>query len=64
MNEQEIYLLSQITCAQIEMNSMVAENQQRQHLGQSMAYTEGAFMELIDKYGLSHNAVLSYLRGC
>lgn len=64
MNEQEIYLLSQITCAQIEMNAMMAENQQRQHLGQAMAYTEEAFIELIEKYDLSHNAVLSYLRGC
>jgi hypothetical protein len=42
--------------AEIEMNGMIAENQQREVLGQSMAYTEKDFAGLVDKYRIYHNA--------
>jgi hypothetical protein len=31
---------------------MIAENNQRQHLGQSMAYQEDAFNQLLDRFAL------------
>ena len=53
------YVNSQIASALIELESMKAENMQREHLGQSMAWDESSFMSLIDKYQLGHNAVLT-----
>ena len=52
---------SQIACAMIEAMGMTAENEQRKHLGQSMAYTEEHFIKLIDRYSLGHNSVITYL---
>jgi hypothetical protein len=46
--------------AEIEMNGMVAENKQREVLGQSMAYTEKDFIGLIDKYKIYDNAFPCY----
>ena len=40
---------------------MAAENAQRKHLGQSMAYTEDDFLLVIEREGISHNAVMNYL---
>lgn len=55
------YINSQILCAQIEMNAMVAENSFREKNGDSPAYGEEAFLELINKYDISQNAVIRYL---
>jgi ParB-like chromosome segregation protein Spo0J len=41
--------------AEIEMNAMIAENKQREALGESMAYTEKDFLALVDKHGIHHN---------
>lgn len=41
--------------AEIEMNAMIAENKQREHRGESMAYTETDFMKLIEKHDVHHN---------
>ena len=51
---------SRLFQAEIEMNGMIAENKQREILGHSMAYTEEAFMELINKYAIYDNAVPRY----
>jgi hypothetical protein len=56
------YLNSQITCAMIEAMGMQAENKQREILGQSPAYVENSFMQLLDKYGLHHNSVITFLQ--
>ena len=45
------------------MQAMVAENNQRLALGQSMAYTDNDFMSLIDEYNLGHNALLTEIYG-
>ena len=45
--------------ALIEAMGMMAENQQRIHRGESLAYTEKAFQVVIEKYGICHNGVLS-----
>lgn len=50
-----VFHQSQIAAALIESAGMVAENMQRAQRGASMAYTEDAFQELINKYGLGHN---------
>lgn len=41
--------------AEIEMNGMIAENKQREILGQSMAYGEDEFIGLTERYGIHHN---------
>lgn len=61
MNENFVYIQGQVTCALIEMEGMKAENQQRLIEGKSLAYTEKQFNSLIEKYCISHNAVLSLM---
>lgn len=55
------YVNSQIASALIELEAMKAENANRSRMNQAQAYTEEAFMELINKYQLGHNSVLSNL---
>jgi len=50
-------------CALIEAQGMTAQNMQRQQLGQSMAYVYVDFYNLIDKYGIHHNAIITNLTG-
>lgn len=57
------FIMSQITCAQIAMAGMIAENQQREHLGLVMAYVEFDFAKLVIEYGIGYNDVLGYLQG-
>lgn len=61
MNEKVAYIMGQVACALIEMESMKAANRERQMRDQSDAYGEEAFFELTTKYAISHNAVLGYL---
>ena len=61
--EQRIaYINAMIVCAQIECAGMVAENKQREVTGMSMAYVEDAFIALLDKYGINHNAIISFFQ--
>ncbi len=63
-DEQRIvYVNSQIACALIEMEGMKTENMQRQNCNQTLAYTEKDFTNLIVKYDLGHNDVLSEILG-
>lgn len=57
------FIISQAACAIIDAAGMTAENKQREHNGQSMAYVDADFFRLIDKYGIHHNAVVSFIRG-
>ena len=57
------YVQGRIAAANIEMQAMVAENNQRLILGQSMAYTDKDFMDLIDEYSLGYNALLTEIYG-
>jgi hypothetical protein len=53
MNEEEVVeLYRRITCAQIVMNGMTAENQVRAFKGEAPAYDERAFINIIDEYKL------------
>lgn len=60
--EKVVYLNSQITSALIEAMGMQAENMQRKQENKSMAYNDKAFFDLIEKYGIDSNSVISYLR--
>ena len=55
------YVNSQIASAMIELEAMKATNQERYRKGQSDAWDEEAFISLIDKYQLNHNAVITNL---
>ena len=53
--EEMLYFKMQLLQAEIQMQGMIAENKQREVLGESMAYTEKDFDSLIDEYGIHHN---------
>ncbi len=55
------YVNTQMTSALIRLEAMKAENQQRLHRGESLAYVEADFDKLIDEYQLGHNSVVSNL---
>lgn len=60
MDRDILYFQMNMLQAEIEMNAMIAENKQREHLGKSLAYDEKAFMDLIEKYNIHHNAFPFY----
>lgn len=53
------YIMAQAVCAQAELLSMQAENDQRKVIGCSMAYGQEAFFAVIDRYGIHHNACMT-----
>lgn len=57
MNHEDelLYFKMQLLQAEIEMQGMIAENKQREILGESMAYTYKDFDHLIDEYEIHHN---------
>jgi hypothetical protein len=60
--QQAAYIQSQSAAALIEALGMMSENIQRQVLGQSMAYDHGAFLDVILRYGIHHNGVISFFQ--
>jgi hypothetical protein len=50
-----VYFKMQMLQAEIEMQGMIAENKQREHRGESLAYDEKAFFDLIEKHNIHHN---------
>ena len=61
MTEEQniVYTQGMLLQARITMEGMIAENQQRAHCGEQMAYTQKSFNALIEEYGIHHNAVIS-----
>ena len=55
-----LYFRMNMLQAEIEMNAMIAENKQREALGESMAFNDKSFMDLIEKYSIHHNAFPFY----
>lgn len=51
------YINSQVMCAQIEMQGMIVANAERMASGSSLAYDEGAFYQLMERYNISEHAV-------
>jgi len=50
MNSEQLRILAQIVAASARVMGMVAENMQREHLGQAMAYDEHPFF--VEAHGL------------
>lgn len=62
-NEAVAYIQAQSVAALCEIESMKAANTERQDQGYALAYDEEAFLAVIDRYGISHNAVLITFQG-
>jgi hypothetical protein len=60
--QQAAYVVAMAACVNAEVAAMQAENQQRANRGESVAYTESAFRDLITNYGIHHNAVIGMFR--
>jgi hypothetical protein len=54
---QVAYVFSQSVCALAEIEAMKAENTQRQHRNESMAYTDADFVSIIEKYCIHSNGI-------
>ncbi len=59
LEQVNVYINAQATSMLAEMNGMVAENNQRIYRGESMAFVYDDFIKLPEKYGLTHNQVLT-----
>lgn len=57
-----MYQLGIMTAAMIEMEGMKAENMQRSALGQSMAYRESDFQNILQNHGIDHNHLVEAMR--
>ena len=57
--EQAAYVFSQSVSALIEALGMLSDNLDCARRNESQAWCNEEFNNLIDKYGISHNAVLS-----
>jgi len=53
INDQTINNLTSAICALIEAMGMQAENNNREHKGEAIAYTEDNFLQLIYKHNLT-----------
>ena len=60
--QKAAYIQAMIACVNVEVAAMQAENTHRLNCGNSIAYGEEAFLALIEKYGVHHNAVLGVLQ--
>lgn len=61
--QKAAYVVAQSICALAEIEGMKAENQQRMHRGESLAYVEQQFVDVIGRNCISHNQVLSLFHG-
>jgi hypothetical protein len=61
--QKAAYVFAQAVAAQAEIEGMKAENTQREAQGYSIAYDAHAFLSVIERYGLHHNAIISLYNG-
>ncbi len=57
-----VYAFSQIVCTQAEAMGMAAENHKAFTMGENPPYLLEHFEKLIDRYGISHNAILTTMQ--
>ncbi len=57
------FVFANSVAAFAEIQGMVAENTFREQKGQTIAYDEEAFLAVIEKYGIHHNAVMTTFGG-
>ena len=60
--QQAAYIFAQSTSALIEAIGMLSDNLERSRRGESHAWCSEEFNNLIDKHGISHNAVLTLFK--
>ncbi len=63
MNENTVYVFSQAISAFITALGMVSDNQQALVRGDSIPYSEEAFIKVINDHGIGTNSVLKQLYG-
>lgn len=56
-----IYTEGMLLQARIKLEGMVAENKQAEFDGNNLPYIEKDFINLINEYGVHHNAILANL---
>jgi len=57
--QKTAFVFSAAVRALIRSQGMMALNVERQNLGQTLAYDEEAFVNLINEEGIDHNTMLS-----
>lgn len=58
------FIASQVACMQAEIAAMQAENDRDKFSGvRTLSYSPTDFRELVNRYQLGHNDVLTYLNG-
>jgi len=62
--QKAAYIYAQAACANAEIEAMKADNQYRKMRGGTIAYDGDAFREIIEKYGIHHNAICSLFHDC
>ena len=60
--QKAAYIQAQAACAMAEIVGMQAMNTYREMRGETIAYDEDAFFAIPDSYGISHNAVVLFMR--
>lgn len=60
--QKAAFIVAQAACANAEIASMQALNQERMHRGESIAYDEASFAAVPDRFGLGHNTVISFFQ--
>jgi hypothetical protein len=65
MNEEQraAFQIAQASCAMIEALGMLADNQQATIRGETAPFHKANFDDLIDRYGIGHNAAVTWLTG-
>jgi len=56
--QKAAFIIAQSAVLVARVAGMQAENQIREHRGESLAYAENAFLTLIDESGVHHNAAI------
>ena len=60
--QKAAFIMAQTACMMAELEAMKAANRQRQRNDFSDAYGEDEFNALPDRFGLGHNAVVSFFQ--
>ncbi len=61
--QKAAFIMAQAACLNAEIAGMVAENQWRAHRGESPAYSEQGFQQVLERYSiLTWNGAIAFLR--
>ena len=59
--QKAAFVFSQAVCALAEIEGMRALNTYREMRGETIAYDDGPFFDVIEKYGIHHNSTIAFL---